>query len=1252
MKNSASVIPCLGARVVFLFGLVLSLTLASQVAGQVNIFIDFGGTEGNGSGASPDPWVTIDSLIEDEAVDLGDGVTMTPLDDGFTPNNPAPPNEDAEYDGVPIPHEARNDYLYKSVDTAGTEARLKIDGLPSGTYNITVFEGRTTDAGQVAKIWTDEEPVDENTGNFAGGSATVVVTVKAGQPLWYKHLEDNSGGISGMLIRQVKAPGFSAVLIDFGGTEGNGAGASPDPWVTIDTLIQDESVDLGGGLTLTPLDDGFTANNPAPPNEEAEYDGFVIPLEARNDYLYKSVDTAGTEARMRIDGLPGGVFNVTVFEGRTTDAAQVAKIWTGQEPGSENTGSFAGDSATVTVTVTAGEPLWYKHLEDNSGGISGMIIRRVGAAVQAPFQVDFGGSEGNSSGPSPEPWVTIDVLNEDEPVDLGRGVTLTPLDDGFTPNNPAPPGESALYDGIVVPSEARDDYLYKSVDTAGTEARLRIDGLSAGTYNVTVFEGRTTDASQFAKIWVGDEEPAEENTGSFAGGSATVVVIVAGGDTLWYKHLEDNSGGISGMIIRQTSADDSQAFLAGAFGSAGGFTGLISSAGSVDPASLQAVLNGEAVEVSSTKEDDVIRFAYSVSGPPLPAESVNELEISWQAGGATSSQSTTFSVGRFTHATPDLALADVVTSQRGFLFRVVQSAEGLANSTALREDHLAGLVGGDNVADDDGSDNYVWTIPLVNLDEGEASIGEFSDRGDGTARDVRDELIPGIPGTTGSTDNITAEINTVVRIPEPGLYTFGFNSDDGFKTTIGTDAADSVLAGGFDGGRGAATTTFNVFFEVAGDYPMRSIWYEGGGGANLEWFTNSPTKALLNDTDNGGLVTYAVVPDLPAKVTSVSPSGGERDVDPEAPIRVRIEDQSGSVDVDSVSLTLDGNDPGAQVSKDDGVTTISLDRSGQLWDPMQMVTATLSYAVAGETRTVSWSWTTVDYISLPTVGFRSDVGTGSDRGFVFRVHQLEGVRANSTREVEAQLAGERGENFADNFGGGKDSTDPNRPGVIFELDGVINFDQNAGAVGVFRERGDGSLIDRADDFIPGIPGIDGSTDNIGAEILTYIEFPEPGFYRMIFNSDDGFRVTLGHEPSLEGIELGVFNGGRGAADTLFGFGVKKAGVYPVRAIWYEGGGGANLEWSTSDGNNRVLINDPEGGLKAFRGRSGEIDDEEDLPEPGMINSISVVGENVVIEYTGTLSSSAVVDGAFAPVAGASSPYTVSPSQASEFFIAQ
>ncbi|MBT7911913.1 MAG: hypothetical protein HN607_15475, partial [Verrucomicrobia bacterium] len=196
----------IAAGVLSLIGIVGVTNVSAQL-----FLIDFGGDAANSAGASPDPWITFDNLVMDETVDLGGGATLTALDDGFNPNNPAQPGEGAEYDGESVPQEARNDYFFKITDTAGTTARMRIDGLAAGTYNVTVFEGRTTDGNQVAKIWTGEEPEEENTGNFAQGSATVAVNVGVGEPLWYMHLEDNTGGISGMIIRQTSGGGAELV---------------------------------------------------------------------------------------------------------------------------------------------------------------------------------------------------------------------------------------------------------------------------------------------------------------------------------------------------------------------------------------------------------------------------------------------------------------------------------------------------------------------------------------------------------------------------------------------------------------------------------------------------------------------------------------------------------------------------------------------------------------------------------------------------------------------------------------------------------------------------------------------------------------------------------------------------------------------------------------------------------------------------------------------------------------------------------
>src|SRR5262249_19078400 len=69
---------------------------------------------------------------------------------------------------------------------------------------------------------------------------------------------------------------------------------------------------------------------------------------------------------------------------------------------------------------------------------------------------------------------------------------------------------------------------------------------------------------------------------------------------------------------------------------------------------------------------------------------------------------------------------------------------------------------------------------------------------------------------------------------------------------------------------------------------------------------------------------------------------------------------------------------------------------------------------------------------------------------------------------------------------------------------------------------------------------------------------------------------------------GEYDGGRGAADTIFTFHVSQAGLYAARMIWENGGGDSNVEWFTekADGT-KVLINDSaNGGIKAYRALTG------------------------------------------------------------------
>src|SRR5438477_302403 len=88
------------------------------------------------------------------------------------------------------------------------------------------------------------------------------------------------------------------------------------------------------------------------------------------------------------------------------------------------------------------------------------------------------------------------------------------------------------------------------------------------------------------------------------------------------------------------------------------------------------------------------------------------------------------------------------------------------------------------------------------------------------------------------------------------------------------------------------------------------------------------------------------------------------------------------------------------------------------------------------------------------------------------------------------------------------------------------------------------------------------TDNLAAEVLTYLDLPA-GKNTIGVNSDDGFRMTIGGPnpgDHFAVVNVGEYDAGRAAADTIFSFVVPQAGIYATRLIWENGGGDANIEW--------------------------------------------------------------------------------------------
>lgn len=613
----------------------------------------------------------------------------------------------------------------------------------------------------------------------------------------------------------------------------------------------------------------------------------------------------------------------------------------------------------------------------------------------------------------------------------------------------------------------------------------------------------------------------------------------------------------------------------------------------VDPASVKLTINGQTVTLTaSPKVGDATDFKYTASSP-FPPNSTNTYVIEVKdVNGVAITESGTFK-------TPDyaiLATTDKVTpdtSKPGFTWRVHQNNAFTENSIARAMAQLAGALG-ENFADPNAQgpalapgtaeasnllpiDFDIETVINLNQDGFSAGNGEM----------VPDDQMPGIPGLglAGQTDGIAAEITTYVELPA-GLNTLIVNSDDGFRTLTGNinDIFQAKVAGQFDdlGGRGATDSPYSVYVPEAGVYAFRTIYQEGGGGANIEWkyVKSDGTHVLLNDEANGGPKAYRAITS-PAKtgIRAVLPVANSVNVSPDTQFKVILQEGSDAVDLATLKLSLNETATTAAGVRSGNLINLNYSQT-TLFAPKSTNTATLVYSAGGVLRTQNWSFVVSDYVTLtPDLKVTQDA---SKPGFIWRVHQNPADTATELNRPIQQLAGLLGENFADpNAIGvaldvGTPGANTNMP-ITFEIESVINMSQFDGdANGEFTPDGQ----------MPGIPSLSetAQTDGIAGEITTYVQLPA-GKVTMIVNSDDGFRTLTGNiNDVIAARSLGEFNAGRGAADTAFSFFVQEAGVYPFRTIWMEGGGGANIEWKIvkSDGTHALLNDEANGGPKTFR----------------------------------------------------------------------
>ena len=730
------------------------------------------------------------------------------------------------------------------------------------------------------------------------------------------------------------------------------------------------------------------------------------------------------------------------------------------------------------------------------------------------------------------------------------------------------------------------------------------------------FVAELTEDSKVKISWKGVElTPAGGLSVDFGPSSGRIVFAGRTGGA-WEAHHVDN-------IVLTTVASDN-IVVGTAAPNPIGFTLSIEDSGAsvLNPSTVALKLNGAAIDsskVTTSKTGATTAINYRNLASILPAGSTNTVEVTARDTRNFAVTATrTFVVAPYTVLGTDLAVSGVNTSQPGFALRVHQVASGQENTILRAERQLRGDLG-DNISFEPTS---VETTTINYNQDAPANAGTFN-----SGNGAEDRAIPGIDAATNS-DNIAMEIQTVLEFNEAGVYTLIFNSDDGFRTTFGKNSREQiagVIASQFDGGRGASDTAVTLVVPTAGFYPVRSVWFEGGGGANLEWVVirDGKPRALVNDgTPNSVRAFRSSTAAVPPGVVFAYPARGTGNPYlADLPITLDIADGSAAT-VNQGSIVLKVNDTTVTptISKAGSITTVRYSAPGPF---ASGATNTVSLAFAdstGGSYTGSYTYNVASYAAIP-VSMRmpaSAVDT-SKPGFIFRPTLSDQGLENRVRRADLHTRGLLGlPNYADLSSAG--------PGGAFPISGVINFDQGPGNAGAFN--GNNGFPEEA---IPGVPGTrpDGSTstDNISAEILTVVEFPTAGLYTFSFNSDDGFATWFGHPKDQARIRAGQFDGGRGASDTFYSVLITQPGLYPIRSVWFEGGGGANLEWYTRKDGVRALLNDTaNGGLKTYQytGANGPTWVKKMVPSNGA-NRVSLNDPIVAViaDGTGSLNAASV-----------------------------
>jgi hypothetical protein len=150
---------------------------------------------------------------------------------------------------------------------------------------------------------------------------------------------------------------------------------------------------------------------------------------------------------------------------------------------------------------------------------------------------------------------------------------------------------------------------------------------------------------------------------------------------------------------------------------------------------------------------------------------------------------------------------------------------------------------------------------------------------------------------------------SVITIPSAGNWTFGVNSDDGFRLRLRREGTEYMFE--YPSPRPPFDTLQWFNLPAAGEYELEMVMFERAGGASVEMFAaqgtfsdwNATDFDLIGDTGNGGLASGVSVPPGPNSPHRSDIGGSMRGINASAYVRIPFQAQD-TATLDSLRMQI------------------------------------------------------------------------------------------------------------------------------------------------------------------------------------------------------------------------------------------------------------------------------------------------------------------------------------------------------------